>query len=429
MSIFGKVLAVLNVLAAAGFFVLAGMDYSKRQSWAYSVFLHDLAIQGIPLDQSEVDADGNPLYLKLGGQTQSTLFPTQPVVTQEAEIRRVQEEVQRQIQTESGDDLTQQLASYARVLLPLAETNAEREQLLALVLRKDRFEQAYRQATGARPMAPPARPFDRETFAAVLAALRNRPGGPLAQAFIDKMKPDPRKAFAQAFAEAVETQRQRLDLELSKLKDQFAQAFQEAAQGQRASADPNKPSVEVRADERRLAIARLLFSMIVVPAQGPAGQPAEPVPDLATNAAYKRFLTVVGLRTAIQTVDGQALVLQRIVADLKVERQRERNAFALNHQYLLDQLREHAALLEQENFLLQRQQKQLADQEEQVKKRQRDVKYYEAELARARDETAKRLQELRAMTQALYETRIQVRDALSLNQEYEKRIRKLEASR
>ena len=34
---------------------LFAMDYGKRQAWAYSVFRHDLLLQGLPLDDQEVN--------------------------------------------------------------------------------------------------------------------------------------------------------------------------------------------------------------------------------------------------------------------------------------------------------------------------------------------------------------------------------------
>jgi len=53
MSLFGKILAVLNVLVAIVFLVLAGMDYSKRQAWSHSHFRHQVAIHGLPLTDSD----------------------------------------------------------------------------------------------------------------------------------------------------------------------------------------------------------------------------------------------------------------------------------------------------------------------------------------------------------------------------------------
>src|SRR5438105_2771952 len=49
MAMFGKILAVLNVLAAIGFLVVAGVDYDKRQNWAYSHYTHQLVVFGLPI--------------------------------------------------------------------------------------------------------------------------------------------------------------------------------------------------------------------------------------------------------------------------------------------------------------------------------------------------------------------------------------------
>ena len=53
MSGFGKLLAVLNVLAAIAFVVFAGMDWGQRQRWAYAAYLHDVIVDGLPIDDKE----------------------------------------------------------------------------------------------------------------------------------------------------------------------------------------------------------------------------------------------------------------------------------------------------------------------------------------------------------------------------------------
>lgn len=47
------VLIFLNVLAALAFVYLLAMNFKKRQDWSYAVFLHDLAIQGLPLKEED----------------------------------------------------------------------------------------------------------------------------------------------------------------------------------------------------------------------------------------------------------------------------------------------------------------------------------------------------------------------------------------
>ena len=53
MSILGKLLAVGNVLVAVGFLSLAAMDWAKRHAWTYAVYRHELALTGLPIDDSD----------------------------------------------------------------------------------------------------------------------------------------------------------------------------------------------------------------------------------------------------------------------------------------------------------------------------------------------------------------------------------------
>jgi hypothetical protein len=59
-------LCVLNVAAAVGFAYLLVLDYHKRQAWSYAVFMHDLKIAGLPLEEE-----------KEGFSASRAMFPTQ----------------------------------------------------------------------------------------------------------------------------------------------------------------------------------------------------------------------------------------------------------------------------------------------------------------------------------------------------------------
>ena len=49
MSLFGKILALLNIFGALGLVYVSMLDYGKRQSWAYSYYRHELVLNGLPL--------------------------------------------------------------------------------------------------------------------------------------------------------------------------------------------------------------------------------------------------------------------------------------------------------------------------------------------------------------------------------------------
>ncbi|HMF10828.1 MAG TPA: hypothetical protein VKE94_00940, partial [Gemmataceae bacterium] len=100
MSLLGKILAVVNVVAAIGFIYLAASDYGKRQQWSYAVYRHDLAIDGLPLDDKDTDVDGRPRVKDLSKATLTEVFQPaggQPVETQMAELQRVQDDLTAKI--------------------------------------------------------------------------------------------------------------------------------------------------------------------------------------------------------------------------------------------------------------------------------------------------------------------------------------------
>jgi hypothetical protein len=52
-------LCILNVLAVLGFAYCLLLDLEKRQAWSYAVFLHDLAIMGLPLQDEDTGSSAS----------------------------------------------------------------------------------------------------------------------------------------------------------------------------------------------------------------------------------------------------------------------------------------------------------------------------------------------------------------------------------
>src|SRR5690348_9676421 len=100
MSLFGKFLAFVNVLAVVGTLALLTMNYSRTRAWQYAVYKVRLTIDGLPVDDEERDDQGQPLHLNINGEIQRELFPQgNPVTTQRKEVERVRQQVQALIQT------------------------------------------------------------------------------------------------------------------------------------------------------------------------------------------------------------------------------------------------------------------------------------------------------------------------------------------
>jgi len=314
---------------------------------------------------------------------------------------------------------------------------------------KQAYDLAVEQSTKPR-MGETRRPFDR-AFKDAITALRGRPDDPLAAPFLAAMQPLFNKPFDAAFKEAVAAQKAGLDKDRDNLQSEFEQAFNTALASKRVEKRPGG-SAEVPIDpgERRKAIAHLLFNLTDVLAEddvkregsaAPGNKPlaglTEGSPDyrdkvLDTEAykrAYNRFVTVVGLTWAVSEAGDAADVEKRVAAELSLERGREQDAFALADRALVDLLQQQASSLEALTTDLARGKKQLDDQKALVARREKDVKQYQTELTESRQQTADRIKELRTMSQALYELRLRVRDAQGRNQEYERKIRKMERDR
>jgi hypothetical protein len=432
MSVLGKILAFLNVLAAIGFICVAAMAYGKRQSWSHAVLRGDLMIHGLPLDAKEVDPEGQVLVDRVGEETQRQLFAQAggtPVATQEAEVERVRGRVNSFIG--SAGTPPQQLGQLARILMPFAETNSQREGLFALFfwlgspqnekVLTERVTRASNEAEQKFRQAPPPgrpKPTFADLFHDALAAQGGEPVGPIEPAFVKAFTAGAQKPAAQALSEALEELRADLDGQLKAL-------FAEALSGQRRTANKGRG---VDPGERRRAVARLLLNLLdAVPEQqaAPQGQPQ----GLADAPNTRRFLTVVGLREAVQAVDAQAQTLAQIGEELAAERSRDMSQFAKAYTAELGGVRQRAQEVADHAADLQRKNEQTAAQDVLVKKRQSEVDSYKSELADSRKQTAARLQELRTMSDALFRERIKLRDATRENQKLEKDLHKLEEGR
>src|SRR5262249_32493682 len=104
MSLFGKILAVFNVLAAVAFFYVASIDWAKHEAWADAALQHDLLIQGLPVDDKEPDAQGNSRVENLRESALRQMLKSTPVVkTQVAEVNRVHDLIQNKINAQDNE--------------------------------------------------------------------------------------------------------------------------------------------------------------------------------------------------------------------------------------------------------------------------------------------------------------------------------------
>jgi hypothetical protein len=150
MSLLGKILAGLNIVAAIAFACLVALDWGQRQKWTYAVFRQDLALNGLPVDDAEHDADGVRLVDQISDQTLKELF--NPVgggvpadasaedKTQMGEVRRLKSRLDAEIK-----DAPDKRAKLLSLLTPLAPTVSERQALATknVNILETQFNQAF----------------------------------------------------------------------------------------------------------------------------------------------------------------------------------------------------------------------------------------------------------------------------------------------
>ncbi len=424
MSLFGKILALLNFLGAVALVYLAGVDYSKRQGWMHSVVMHEAVLRGLPLNNKELDKQGVPRVEQMNATDLASLFSSaggSPVATQVDEIARVQGVVQGKIPAAGTRPQTYVLAG---ILLPLAESYLEREQLLAcrVYMASDQtladFKARYEKALSTA-LARTDRTFE-ENFRYGMRSQGGEPSTAFTTLLLGMLPATPNEIkkvdFNAVFNKALDTQRDYLD---SRLKERFAQA----------QLGTDKPPTAQAAQAQRLTIARLLFALCPVLAE----DPQKPLDEqkILESEEYKKQLrrvyVVCGIRTTLSGILVEAEQLRKMADLVDRTQARELTGFVADHSTLIEEVRERAYLVQRELARIKDNERKLTQQEGLVKSRQRDVEQLRAELKESQTQTAEALAELQVLSDRVLKRRLELRDALRANLEYEKKIIALEA--
>jgi hypothetical protein len=470
MSLYGKILAVLNIFGAAAFVYFAFADFATRESWVYTNYVYDVVVTGLPLDEAQKDNRENPVAGYLTQDTKKEWFGADLVSTQVEEVDRVKTAINAKVDALAADP-AKQTVELARILTPFAQHNDEREYLIALrtylatpegearlnkrlhhafpaavqayQTRPDalKFPQAFEEACRALG-GPPARTFEltflkllpakpERTFEAAVAEAQKVAADPKnpeqeahnrAEVFLRSLRDDP-KATLRNLRDDPAKVKDSLDVVFQltvsavhdQLKGQLDELFDEARNGPKSLSSPG----ERLRDIQRFAIAHLLFNTVDVL--------QDPNADQSANArAYSRVLSVVGLTADVREINDQAAILQHIGEELEGERLLERGSFTAADRAGIEELKDRAVVLHDALDLLTRKKQALAQEEQIVRKRQDDVKKYEEDLTAARAKTDQQITDLRKQSDTLLDLRLKGRDALGDNLNLERQIRDLE---
>lgn len=129
MSLFGKILAVLNILAAAAFGYFMMQASSQRAKWAYAAYRYELALTGLPADKTEKNDNKDLEYELITEDLRKALQID--VQTQEEFADNAVNQAKTMIQSagQGGKPIEQQI----QIMLFLSEDAEERKPWLELL--------------------------------------------------------------------------------------------------------------------------------------------------------------------------------------------------------------------------------------------------------------------------------------------------------
>jgi hypothetical protein len=421
MSLFGKILTIINLLGAAGLVYLASVNYGKRQQWAYTVMRYDLMLKGIPLEADELDHRGLQIVDQLTDDTLRELFSNvggNPSRTQLDEVNAVRSRIDGAVAAQEADKRAQSLL-LSGILMPFADTLLERDEYLAiqayfrdattLQALENRYNTALTEAKRPGASGP-----DRSFEMAFRLATRVQGGVPSESItnFIAAKLPQDAAApvnMKALLAEATEAQRQVM---LQRLDTLFATALTTAEQS--TSAAQGRPRNSQTS--QRAAIARLLFGL-----SRPLSTSEE------ERARYQaRVFVVCGIKTGLNAIAERSAALRTINAQIESAIDDERTQFLSDEYVLLESARDIAARWQSEVASIADNNAKWNTQSATVKQRALDVEKAEAELKQSLAETEKSIAQLRAATEKTRQARIEARDLLLKLGERERLIQQLD---
>lgn len=446
MSLFGKILALFNVLGAVGLFLLGVMDYGKRQQWSHAVMMRELHLRGLPLDDKELDEQGRPMVEQLSPSMIAELYDglgSNNPPTQVGEVKRVQASFDEKVNALEKDERSR-THLLSRILLPLSDGYLEREEYLAArhyfasPARFEEFERRYKTAfeeAGFRatedPKAGPVTSFEEAMHVAMRAQ-----GGEASEAFtvrfiallpaeVAKIKATPfRDAFAKTVADQSKALRDRLD---TKFK--------------RALTGPSESPEGKTAMTQKRTIARTLFALAQPTAEEATADDkalaaldrnkAEYARKLADTPAYKtavrRVYATSGLRVTLAAVADEGAEVRRQASSATEARLRDQLTFVRDHEALVEELRDRYELVKIESDRVKDNEEKIKTHEGLIEKRKTDRNNMAEELAVERAGTKDAADKLAATSDEVLRLRLLVRDAIRETEEAEREIRRLEA--
>jgi hypothetical protein len=372
MSTFGKVLLFFNLVLAIVFVVLVSMDYGKVKQWTNAALVHEIVINGLPVNDQEVDEHSPDIKLvdEIGPSTLDQIYAVNPgaasgggefaglpvpkVKTVEAELEQVRKRAEDKIKAATPD---KQADGFFLFIVPTTRTLGERLQWEKLIAE-------YKE-------------------------------------LVTKTIPDAEKAGdAEKLQKLRLDQQQRFDALLGEMNRRFVEAKSPATRSTSAAKASQR--------EVRINAAQLLFA-------------------IDSDANWRqRVMTIVGMEAYIAAISRHADQLTQMATDMQLLLQSDMSTFNLQYESLLNRIQSEA----EELFLLDQYLAELntylKERQTLVQKRTTELEQQEKNLDTMTAEANKELQKLHAIQNDLFAIQQRLGVTMEKNDKLEADLRKLE---
>ena len=346
MSLYGKILAILNLLMLVALVALGVMDYGKRLELSSGLFTGDLLLKGLPVDANEIDGTGLPIAPRITPKILQNVVGGGNAKTQQAEALDVARKFREAVAAlPDANAKREMLTGYARQVIDQPNEGVD----FARLVRSQTPQEAAYFALGfiGRPVFGyhrlPTGYIRRDRLQGILgdgvttgALAGSNTYIPSAQFLADEKLLEALKQRQTAAEVANWAMLARLDLLFDSAGLVLGDPLSASQGGERKAVEPAEDGSELALDlpQRKDAIARFLWVM------RPQGQGAD-----EAKATLERIGAVMGPTQLHETLEEEARIDRVFQQEIELRLLKASERFAAKYQERLDELGQFAAEL------------------------------------------------------------------------------------
>ena len=428
MSLYGKILAILNLLMLVALVALGVMDYGKRLELSSGLFTGDLLLKGLPVDANEIDGTGLPIAPRITPKILQNVVGGGNAKTQQAEALDVARKFREAVAAlPDANAKREMLTGYARQVIDQPNEGVD----FARLVRSQTPQEAAYFALGfiGRPVFGyhrlPTGYIRRDRLQGILgdgvttgALAGSNTYIPSDQFLADEKLLEALKQRQTAAEVANWAMLARLDLLFDSAGLVLGDPLSASQGGERKAVEPAEDGSELALDlpQRKDAIARFLWVM------RPQGQGAD-----EAKATLERIGAVMGPTQLHETLEEEARIDRVFQQEIELRLLKASERFAAKYQERLDELGQFAAELARLKNEVRMVKELIEKQPTLIEERKQNLAQLKQRLEFTRGESRARFQDMQQNALNLYDQRRALMGLMEQVGQVEKDLRTLES--